>query len=57
MIVPFPESSLNDEAGRLFMEDYQEYAKHAKMITDLYAQPKDPSILNKASTMDVSLTT
>lgn len=41
LIIPFPESSLNDEAGKLFMENYEEYAKHAKMITDLYAQPRD----------------
>ena len=25
LIVPFPESSLNEEAGRQFMEDYQQY--------------------------------
>jgi ubiquitin-conjugating enzyme E2 S len=41
LIVPFPESALNDEAGKLFMEDYEEYAKHAKLITSLYATPKD----------------
>jgi ubiquitin-conjugating enzyme E2 S len=27
LIVPFPESSLNDEAGKLFMESYDEYAR------------------------------
>ena len=31
MIVPFPESSLNDEAGKLFMESYDEYAKRASL--------------------------
>lgn len=25
LIEPFPESSLNDEAGKLFMDDYDEY--------------------------------
>jgi len=39
LIVPFPESALNDEAGKLFMEDYEEYHKHASMIRDLYAMP------------------
>lgn len=37
LIVPFPESSLNDEAGKLFMESYEEYAKKAKFMTSLYA--------------------
>jgi len=41
LIVPFPESALNEEAGKVFMEDYEEYAKHARLITDLYAMPKD----------------
>lgn len=26
LINPFPESSLNDEAGKLFMEDYEEFS-------------------------------
>jgi len=30
LIVPFPESALNDEAGKLFMEDYEEYSNRAK---------------------------
>lgn len=37
LIVPFPESALNEEAGKAFMEDYEEYAKHARLITELYA--------------------
>merc|ERR1719265_1063257 len=32
LIVPFPESALNEEAGRLFMESYAEYAAHASMM-------------------------
>ena len=40
LIVPFPESSLNEEAGKLFMENYAEYAKQAKMITIIHAKPK-----------------
>ena len=32
LIVPFPESALNEEAGKMFMEDYDEYFKHAKLI-------------------------
>lgn len=37
MIVPFPESSLNQEAGKLFMENYDEYFKIAKIFTNVYA--------------------
>jgi len=35
MINPFPESALNDEAGKLFMEDYDSYFKKAQMITEV----------------------
>jgi len=38
--VPFPESSLNEEAGRLFMEDYDEFFRTAKLYTDVHAKPK-----------------
>jgi len=44
LIVPFPESALNEEAGKEFMEDYEEYAKHARLITQLYAIPKEKPI-------------
>jgi len=61
LIVPFPESALNEEAGKAFMEDYEEYAKHARLITDLYAMPKDKHIsgpshspMEKPKTMDIS---
>lgn len=37
LIVPFPESSLNDEAGKLFMEDYEEYFRMAKLMTSIHA--------------------
>jgi len=37
LIVPFPESSLNDEAGKLFMTSYDEYAARARLYTDLHA--------------------
>jgi ubiquitin-conjugating enzyme E2 S len=50
LIVPFPESSLNQDAGKLFMEDYDEYFKHAKMITELYAIPKELKKLENNAT-------
>jgi ubiquitin-conjugating enzyme E2 S len=37
LVVPFPESSLNDEAGKLFMESYDEYARKARLMTDIHA--------------------
>ena len=39
LIVPFPESSLNDDAGKLFMRSYAEYARRAAMMTSLHASP------------------
>jgi len=40
MIVPFPESSLNDEAGKLFMESYDEYAKRARLMAGVHGRPR-----------------
>ena len=40
LIVPFPESSLNDEAGKLFMESYEEYAKRARLLADIHGRTK-----------------
>jgi len=36
MIVPFPESSLNDEAGKNFMESYDEYARRARLLAGVH---------------------
>ena len=40
LINPFPESALNEEAGKDFMEDYEEYGKKARMYTEVHARPK-----------------
>ena len=37
LIVPFPESSLNDEAGKLFMDSYEEFARRARIMTNVHA--------------------
>jgi ubiquitin-conjugating enzyme E2 S len=37
LIVPFPESSLNDEAGKLFMDSYDEFARRARILTEVHA--------------------
>jgi ubiquitin-conjugating enzyme E2 S len=39
LIEPFPESALNEEAGRALMEDYDEFARHARLMTQLHAMP------------------
>jgi hypothetical protein len=38
LIIPFPESSLNDEAGKLFMESYDEYARRAKLMAGIHGR-------------------
>ena len=47
LIIPFPQSALNEEAGKLFMEDYEAFFKHAKMFTTIYAKP------NKSKKIDI----
>lgn len=39
LIVPFPESSLNEEAGREFMGDYDSFCEHARVYTQIHAKP------------------
>ncbi|KAF9978872.1 hypothetical protein BGZ73_008873 [Actinomortierella ambigua] len=38
LIVPNPESALNEEAGRQLLERYDDYAKHARLMTDIHAR-------------------
>jgi ubiquitin-conjugating enzyme E2 S len=38
LLEPFPESSLNEEAGKLFMESYQEYYKRTKLHADIHGR-------------------
>ncbi|ETI31849.1 hypothetical protein F441_21138 [Phytophthora nicotianae CJ01A1] len=47
LIVPFPESSLNDEAGKLFLDSYDEYARRAKLWTNIHA-PKRSAACEEA---------
>ena len=49
LIVPFPESSLNEQAGRLFIEDYDEYAKTARLYTAVHAACKTPQPVSQNS--------
>ncbi|KAJ3729112.1 ubiquitin-conjugating enzyme/RWD-like protein [Lentinula guzmanii] len=56
LIYPNPESALDEEAGKLLLEDYQAYASRAKLITSVHATPRSkpvefltPSISNDQS--------
>lgn len=37
LLDPNPESALNEEAGRLLQEDYNEYVAQARLYTDVHA--------------------
>ncbi|KAF7098325.1 hypothetical protein CFC21_100073 [Triticum aestivum] len=44
LIEPFPESALNEQAGKLLLENYEEYARHARLYTSIHAlRPKNKS--------------
>ena len=49
LIVPFAESALNEYAGKMFLQNYEEYFKHAKMITNLHAVPKELKTLENVA--------
>ncbi|CAG8528859.1 10388_t:CDS:2 [Paraglomus brasilianum] len=40
LIIPNAESALNEEAGRLLLENYDDYAKHARLMTKIHASAK-----------------
>ena len=58
LIVPFPESSLNDEAGKLFMDSYDEFARRARLMTDVHAideteENEDDEVISTASLSNI----
>ncbi|KAG2143898.1 ubiquitin-conjugating enzyme/RWD-like protein [Suillus cothurnatus] len=40
LIYPNPESALDEEAGKLLLEDYDAYCSRAKLITSVHATPR-----------------
>jgi ubiquitin-conjugating enzyme E2 S len=38
LIVPNAESALNEEAGKLLLEHYEDYFQRAKMMTEIHAK-------------------
>jgi len=57
LIYPNPESALNEEAGKLLLEQYGEYSKQAKMMTEIYAQPAKIGQCSKTTNNDDSSST
>ncbi|PLW38877.1 hypothetical protein PCANC_11181 [Puccinia coronata f. sp. avenae] len=44
LIYPNPESALDEEAGRLLLENYDEYFQRAKLWTDIHAKNKPAAL-------------
>ncbi|CAL5349897.1 unnamed protein product [Camellia sinensis] len=42
LIEPFPESALNEQAGKMLLENYEEYARHARLYTGIHALKQKP---------------
>ena len=40
LIYPNPDSALDEEAGKLLQENYENYCERAKLITSVHATPK-----------------
>ncbi|XP_031473839.1 ubiquitin-conjugating enzyme E2 22 [Nymphaea colorata] len=60
LIEPFPESALNEQAGKMLLEDYEEYARHARLYTGIHARPrpkpKAAAISESTTALNVSQT-
>jgi ubiquitin-conjugating enzyme E2 S len=50
LLEPFPESSLNEDAGKLFMESYAEYCKRARLHADVHGRTQSTAQAAKAKT-------
>lgn len=49
LIYPNPDSALNEEAGKLLQERYDDYSSHARMMTEIHARPPKSSSSTTAS--------
>ncbi|XP_051198225.1 ubiquitin-conjugating enzyme E2 22 [Lolium perenne] len=53
LIEPFPESALNEQAGKLLLENYEDFARHARLYTSIHAlRPKNKSKSSAALNKD-----
>ncbi|CAG8588811.1 14862_t:CDS:2, partial [Cetraspora pellucida] len=55
LIVPNPESALNDDAGKLLLDSYEDYAKRAQMMTSIHAQYK-PTVFSANNNISITPT-
>jgi hypothetical protein len=46
---PNPTSALNEEAGKLLLEDYPAYCSHAKLFTEVHAMKPKPLVITPKS--------
>jgi len=56
LIVPNPESALNPEAGKLLLENYDDYFKRAQLMTRIHAKPKKLDVPAKKKSMEEDAT-
>jgi len=49
LINPWPDSALNEEAAKMMIDSYEEYAARARMLTSIHA--KKPALANATNTM------
>ena len=47
LIVPNPESALNEEAGKLLLEKYDDYCRRARMMTEIHAMRRTDASCSK----------
>ncbi|KAG5513389.1 hypothetical protein PMAC_001452 [Pneumocystis sp. 'macacae'] len=60
LIHPNPESALNEEAGRLLLDNYDSFFKHARLITSIHSVKPGTALLelnNSRASPDVSALT
>merc|ERR1712130_49478 len=50
LIHPNPESALNEEAGRLLLESYDDYQARARLMTSIHAKPSTASTESSSAT-------
>ncbi|CAM0946535.1 unnamed protein product [Alopecurus aequalis] len=58
LIEPFPESALNEQAGKMLLENYEDYARHARLYTSIHAlkhksKPKSGTISESTTAVNV----
>ncbi|XP_059645991.1 ubiquitin-conjugating enzyme E2 22-like [Cornus florida] len=55
LIEPFPESALNEQAGKMLLENYEEYARHARLYTGIHALKPKPKFKTGAISESTAL--